>query len=116
MADYSPGHCLEGGTGVIVAKNEGERKVQRAQHNKPSHVVNELPFFAGLFTVKYIYGPATVSAAQEGVIGSSLHGRIENGITIERLITIVMPMKGATICSLEFIPVPSIVKMKFPFR
>jgi hypothetical protein len=53
--------------------------------------------FAGLATVKYIYGPATVSAAQEGIIGSSLHGRIENGITISRLRTIVMPMKGDAI-------------------
>jgi hypothetical protein len=53
--------------------------------------------FAGLATVKYIHGPATVSAAQEGIIGSSLHGRIENGVTISRLTTIVMPMKGAVI-------------------
>ncbi len=47
--------------------------------------------------MKYIYGQATVSAANEAFIGSSIQGRIETGITIGRLTTIVMPMKGASI-------------------
>jgi hypothetical protein len=34
----------------------------------------------GLFTVKYIYGPATVAAANDAVIGSSISGRLEAGI------------------------------------
>jgi hypothetical protein len=31
-------------------------------------------------TVKYIYGPASVGAAQDSVIGSSISGRLETGI------------------------------------
>ena len=50
-----------------------------------------------IVTVKYIYGPATVVASQDGDIGSSIQGRIENGIPIGRLTTIIMPMKGATL-------------------
>ncbi len=48
----------------------------------------------GLSTVKYIYGPATAASSTDAVIGSSISGRIEAGITIARLITITMPMKG----------------------
>jgi hypothetical protein len=46
------------------------------------------------YTVKYIYGPATVDASRDGEIGSSISGRIETSIGIERLTTIAMPMKG----------------------
>jgi hypothetical protein len=48
----------------------------------------------GLATVKYIYGPATVNPDYDSVIGSSLQGRIESGIRLSRLTTIIMPMKG----------------------
>jgi hypothetical protein len=48
----------------------------------------------GLATVKYIYGPATVNPDYDSVIGSSLQGRIESGIGLARLTTIIMPMKG----------------------
>ena len=50
-----------------------------------------------LVTVKYIYGPATVNASRDSVIGSSFHGRIETAIGIGRLTTIAMPMKGSCI-------------------
>jgi hypothetical protein len=39
-------------------------------------------------TVKYIYGPATVSAEQDAVIGSSISGRLESHIGLGRLTTI----------------------------
>jgi hypothetical protein len=44
--------------------------------------------------VKYIYGPATVNVENDNVIGSSISGRVEAGIGIDRLTTISMPMKG----------------------
>ncbi len=45
--------------------------------------------------MKYIYGPATVDASNDAVIGgSSIAGRLETGIGLRRLTTIVMPMKG----------------------
>lgn len=31
-SDYSPGHCSEGGTGVIVATSEGNNKFELTQH------------------------------------------------------------------------------------
>jgi hypothetical protein len=46
---------------------------------------------------KYMYGPATVNTDNDGVIGSSIQGRIESGIGIGRLTTIIMPMKGVRI-------------------
>jgi hypothetical protein len=45
-------------------------------------------------TVKYIYGPANARESQDSVIGSSISGRLETGIGLERLTTIAMPMKG----------------------
>ncbi len=47
-----------------------------------------------LVTVKYIYGPSTTTAAQDGDIGSSISGRLETGIGLHRLTTIPMPMRG----------------------
>ena len=44
--------------------------------------------------MKYIYGPATVNVENDSVIGSSINGRVEARIDIQRLTTIVMPMKG----------------------
>jgi hypothetical protein len=55
-------------------------------------------------TVKYIYGPATVDASRDGVIGSSIAGRIETAIGIARLTTIAMPMKGSCSIQLSYIP------------
>jgi hypothetical protein len=49
---------------------------------------------AGLMTVKYIYGPATVSSSSGNLIGSSISGRIENNVGLGRMTTIAMPMKG----------------------
>jgi hypothetical protein len=95
--DYSPGKFSEGGTGVIIAKSEGEGQVHETNQTKPLILDTCVCIGLGLATVKYIYGQAMVSAAQEGVIGSSIQGRIENGIVIGRLTTIVMPMKGALI-------------------
>ncbi len=46
-------------------------------------------------TVKYIYGPANARESQDSVIGSSISGRLETGIGLERLTTIAMPMKGS---------------------
>jgi hypothetical protein len=43
---------------------------------------------AGLVTMKYIYGPASVGATHDGVI------RLENNIGLGRLTMICMPMKG----------------------
>jgi hypothetical protein len=48
----------------------------------------------GFMTVKYIYGPASVSSAHDDVIGSSLSGRIEANVGLCRMTTIAMPMKG----------------------
>ncbi len=45
--------------------------------------------------MKYIYGPATVNADHDAIIG--LQGGIEAGIGINRLTTIIMPMKGSTL-------------------
>jgi hypothetical protein len=93
-SDYSPGKCSEGGTGVIIAKREGAKLVSSLL----PYIVNKCVCFClGLATVKFIYGQATVATANDAVIGSSIQGRIENGITIGRLTTIVMPMKGASI-------------------
>ncbi len=46
--------------------------------------------------MKYIYGPATVNTDHDAIIGSSLQGRIEAGMVVNRLTTIIMPMKGST--------------------
>jgi hypothetical protein len=51
-------------------------------------------YIKGLATVKYIYGPSTVNVENYNVIGSSISGRVEAGIGIDRLTTIIMPMKG----------------------
>jgi hypothetical protein len=51
-------------------------------------------FQAGRMTVKYIYGPASVSSSKDGVIGSSLSGRLETDVGLSRMTTIAMPMKG----------------------
>ncbi len=49
---------------------------------------------AGLMTVKYIYGPASVSSSKDDVIGSSISGRLETDVGLSRMTTIAMPMKG----------------------
>ncbi len=54
----------------------------------------------GLVTVKYIYGPANTSAADDAVIESSISGRLESKIGLGRLTTIAMPMKGTPILDL----------------
>ncbi len=54
--------------------------------------------------MKYIYGPATVDASRDGVIGSSIAGRIETAIGIDRLRTIAMLMKGSCSPILSYIP------------
>ncbi len=41
-----------------------------------------------------MYGPANVDASRDAVVGSSIAGRLETGIGMFRLTTIVMPMKG----------------------
>jgi hypothetical protein len=51
-------------------------------------------YYADGVTVKYVYGPASVSSNSDNVIGSSLSGRLESGIGIYILTTISMPMKG----------------------
>ncbi len=48
----------------------------------------------GLVTVKYIYGPATVASSSDAIIGTSISGRLEAGVTVDRLTAINMPMKG----------------------
>ena len=48
----------------------------------------------GYMTVKYIYGPASVSSAHDDVIGSSLSGRIEVNVDLCRMTTIAMSVKG----------------------
>ncbi len=45
-------------------------------------------------TVKYIYGPASVSSSKDDVIGSSISGRLETDVGLSRMSTIAMPMKG----------------------
>jgi hypothetical protein len=45
-------------------------------------------------TVKYIYGPASVSSSKDDVIGSSISGRLETDVGLSRMTTIAMPMKG----------------------
>ncbi len=50
---------------------------------------------SGLVTVKYIYGASTSGGNSDDVIGSSLQGKLETGITMSRLTTIIMPMRGA---------------------
>jgi hypothetical protein len=45
-------------------------------------------------TVKYIYGPASVSSSKDDVIGSSISGRLETDVGLCRMTTIAMPMKG----------------------
>ena len=54
----------------------------------------KLRLYAGLMTVKYIYGPATVNSASDDVIGSSISGRIETNVGLGRMTTIAMPSKG----------------------
>ncbi len=56
---------------------------------------------SGLYTIKYIYGPATVSEDNHSVIGSSIQGRVEAAIGIDRLTTIIMPMKGESTFSTQ---------------
>ncbi len=91
--DYSPGVCSEGGTGVVIAKSSGGITTLHI----PGVLVNLIPFLIGLVTVKYIYGPATVACSLDGVIGSSINGRVEASIGLARLTTIIMPMKSKTI-------------------
>jgi hypothetical protein len=55
---------------------------------------HQLIYFAGLVTVKYIYGPSNAGAAQDAVIGSSISGRLESNIGVSRLTTIAMPLRG----------------------
>ena len=55
---------------------------------------SNLSHSAGLMTVKYIYGPATVASARDDLIGSSISGRIETNVGLSRMTTIAMPMKG----------------------
>ncbi len=50
---------------------------------------------SGLVTVKYIYGASTTGGKNDEVAGSSLQGKLETGITMSRLTTIIMPMRGA---------------------
>ena len=90
--DYSPGVCSEGGTGVVIAKSSGGITTLHI----PGVLVNLIPFLIGLVTVKYIYGPATVACSLDGVIGSSINGRVEASIGLARLTTIIMPMKSKT--------------------
>jgi hypothetical protein len=74
--DYSPGVCSEGGTGVVIAKSAGRiTNIYIA-----SVILNRLTLFKGLVTVKYIYGPTTVACSHDGVIGSSINGRVEASI------------------------------------
>ncbi len=48
--------------------------------------------------MKYIYGPANMSSSlNDGVIGSSISGRLETGVSLGRLTTINMPMKGTNV-------------------
>jgi hypothetical protein len=61
---------------------------------------------SGLYTIKYIYGPATVSEDNDSVIGSSIQGRVEAAVGIDRLTTIIMPMKGESTFSTRNHPVP----------
>jgi hypothetical protein len=58
-------------------------------------VVVDILCVPGLVTVKYIYGPSTSGNKNDEVIGSSLQGKLETGITLSRLTTIIMPMRGA---------------------
>jgi hypothetical protein len=43
-----------------------------------------------------VYGPANVTSADDSVIGSNYHGRLESGIPLNRLTTICMPMRADT--------------------
>ncbi len=58
-------------------------------------MVVDIVCVSGLVTVKYIYGPSTTGNKSDEVIGSSLEGKLETGITLSRLTTIIMPMRGA---------------------
>ena len=91
--DYSPGVCSEGGTGVVIAKASGGITTL----NFSGVLINRIPILTGLVTVKYIYGPATVASSLDGVIGSSINGRVEASIGLARLTTIIMPMKSKTV-------------------
>ena len=91
--DYSAGVCSEGGTGVVIAKSSGGITTL----NIAGVIINLIPLLKGLVTVKYIYGPATVACSLDGVIGSSINGRVEASIGLARLTTIIMPMKSKTI-------------------
>jgi hypothetical protein len=42
---------------------------------------------SGLVTVKYIYGASTTGGKSDDVVGSSLQGKLETGITMARLTT-----------------------------
>jgi hypothetical protein len=57
--DYSPGICSEGGTAVV-----------------------DILLISGLVTVKYIYDPSSTGNKSDDVIGSSLQGKLETGITM----------------------------------
>jgi hypothetical protein len=91
--DYSPGTCSEGGTGVVIAKVEGNLPYTFYTIAIPPNWSD----ITGLVTVKYIYGPANTSAVDDAVIGSSISGRLESKIGLDRLTTIAMPMKGTPI-------------------
>ncbi len=76
----------------MIAKGEGKQ---------PPHIIVHIFILLmqvlvniGLVTVKYIYGPATVASSSDAIIGSSISGRLKAGITLDRLTTINMPMKG----------------------
>jgi hypothetical protein len=62
--------------------------------------MSNLSFAEGFMTVKYIYGPASVTAAQDDIIGSSISGRLETNVSLDRMTTISMPMKGQQ-CNLK---------------
>jgi hypothetical protein len=96
QCDYSPGTCSEGGTGVVIAKVEGKLHHMYYTIALPPNSSD----ITGLVTVKYIYGPANTSAADDAVIGSSISGRLESKIGLGRLTTIAMPMKGTPILDL----------------
>jgi hypothetical protein len=94
--NYSPGNCSEGETAVVIAKVEGEFvRLEIIRKEKDSKFT--FLFCIGLATVKYIYGPTSPGNKQDDVIGSSLQGKLETGVTLGRLTTIIMPMRGESI-------------------
>ncbi len=85
---------------MVIAKAEGDFfYINEDTYPNYSHVCFNV-FILGLATVKYIYGLASVSSSNDAVIGSSISGRLEAGISLRRFTTINMPMKGLLpICS-----------------